>query len=152
MKFNQEKWERLQRQKELLHMEYMRLSDEWLDAKGQAGKTEGHFVSNYDSSRSALPIITQDKKLSYHDLKKRMSDIKNNWPTVCTEFGFNENSAAKTPLLNLYEQIVSAKWVYERRERLSEIRQAFGASWNQLQEFAGRYVKVDDSINVVAGD
>ncbi|WP_036247035.1 hypothetical protein [Methylobacter sp. BBA5.1] len=152
MKFNQEKWERLQRQKELLHVECTRLSDEWRDAKEQAGKTEGRFVSNYDRTRNALPVITQDKKLSCHDLKKRMADIKNNWPAVCAEFGFREDSTAQRPLLELYGEMLAAKQLYERREQLSETRQAFGASWEQLQEFAKHHVKIGDPVAYPAQD
>lgn len=144
MKFNEEKWERLQRRKELMQEEYRRLSEEYLDAKSQSGKTEGMFIHDYDRQQKALPIINADKKLSVADLAARIQAIMDHWPELKDEYGLPDDGHVKSALLRVYAEILTVKKLCERREQLSDTSKAFGESWERLKEFAKHHTRVSD--------
>jgi hypothetical protein len=145
MKFNHEKWDRLLRQQQAMHNQYIQFDAEWEEAKVQAGKTEANFVNGYDKSHQAFRVINEDKKLSAVDLEQRMEAIRNNWADLSSEFAYKkEDFTIQSALLSVYSAHLKAKRLYERRQQQGETNQACVASFVRLKEFASHHVKIDD--------
>lgn len=147
MKFNQAKWERIQRQRESMHAEYRRLDDEWEAYRDNASKIESVFVSRHMHywDNQARSVFNADNQLTAAGLADRINAIKNRWTEIKDEFGFRrESSGVQSALLQVYSARLEAKKLYELREQQSEKNKAFGASMERLKEFAKRHAKVSD--------
>lgn len=142
MKFNHEKFERIQRQKIAGHEGYTRLTEEWRDALEQASKTETWFIKNYDSRHSALAVITADRKQSAAQLASRLTAIESGSLDLKEVFGLRGD--VKSALAQVYGHHLAAKKLYEQREQQGEHNRLFGASFERLTEFAQRHVGVRD--------
>lgn len=142
MKFNTEKFERLQRQKIAGHEAYIRLTNEWRDALDQASRTEAMFIEGYDPRHSALAVIASDRKQSAAHLASRLAAIESGSLDLKEAFGLGGD--AKIALARVYAQHLAAKKLYEQREQQGENNRSFGASFERLTEFARRHVRVND--------
>ncbi|MGY6278010.1 hypothetical protein [Methylomonas sp. MgM2] len=151
MKFNLEKWQRLQDKKAALHQVYLAASEEFDHANQAFSRSRSFFVSNYRGDIVAHVAVAQDYKLSPSEIDAKLRMLREDWAKACEKFNVSEGWLGRNALITLYAEMRElARW-RENKEQAARNQTAFGACFNVLDDFASKYGANDKSrISAVA--
>jgi hypothetical protein len=152
MKFNQAKWEAMQRRKAALHQIYRAVDEDWHHARDVYGRQLAHFSRNYPDCRQALQILDQDgKALTATEIGAKLEQLRSAWTTACAEFNVSEGFYGKHALIELYEAMWTRRKLTDARDQAVRNQNKFGACFNVLNDFAATHPQNDPTrCNAVA--
>ena len=149
MKFNFEKWERLQRKKAELHQIYLSHSDDFNWQNNNFQRRVGMFLHDYrhENFFDALSnaIRTDARQLTVADISDKIERLTNDWPDVCHEYGLKPGFDNTSRIINLYLMMQDRRKAQDAMEAAAEKQQRFGQCFNTLNEYAQRFGQHDKS-------
>jgi hypothetical protein len=146
MKFNQTKWEALQRRKEELHLVYRHATDNLDHVQQNYERAFSRFSSNYRDCRTALEVIQRDAKtLNDSAINAKLNRLRREWPSVCDEFNVSDGFVGKHDLIELYALMLEHRKLMDARDQAAQNQTAYGACFARLNEFAAQHGKGDHS-------
>jgi hypothetical protein len=144
MKFNQPKWEALQRRKEELHQIYRHAQDNLDHVQQNYGRALSYFSTGYRECRTALEVIQQDAKtLNASAIDAKLNRLRREWPTACDEFNVGDGFDGKHALIELYALMLERRKLTDARDQAAQNQTAYGACFARLNEFAAQHGKGD---------
>jgi hypothetical protein len=149
MKFNQAKWELLQRRRSDLYQAHNTLNNDWSHARDEYARQLAHFSHNYREYRgcqTALDVLKHDARtLTTTELQAKLEQMRHDWPAVCEDFGCGEGFVGQPALVRLYELMLTRRKLEDAKNQASEKAAAFGACFNALNEFAAKHRQGDQT-------
>jgi hypothetical protein len=151
MKFNQAKWEAMQRRKEELHMIYLHAKDNLDHVQQNYNRALSYFSTDYRDCRTALEVIQQDAKtLNASAIDAKLNRLRREWPTACDEFKVSEGFYGKHALIELYALMLERRKLTDARDQAVQNQTAYGACFARLNEFAAKHGQGDSTrVNAV---
>jgi hypothetical protein len=144
MKFNQPKWESMQRRKEELHMVYRHANDNLDHVQQNYNRALSYFSTNYRDCRAALEVIKQDTKtLTAAAIDAKLNRLRREWPSACDEFNVSDGFHGKHALIELYALMLERRKLTDARDQAVQNQTAYGACFARLDEFASKHGQGD---------
>jgi len=150
MKFNAKKWDRILHQRADLHRKLMAISEDLDFQRRDFSRQYEHFIRSYTDNTAKDPIVKameNDKKASSLDIENRLHQLKNKLPIVCELFDIDSRPSSHRHLVEIYQQMLEFKLMYERKELAAKDWNEYSACFNVLEEFAKTKVTVDRGIH-----
>jgi hypothetical protein len=144
MKFNQPKWEAMQRRKEELHMVYRHATGNLDHVQQNYNRALSYFSTDYRDCRTALEVIQQDAKtLNASAIDAKLNRLRREWPSACDEFNVGEGFYGKHALIELYALMLERRKLADARDQAVQNQTAYAACFARLNEFAAQHGKGD---------
>lgn len=142
-KFNNAKWETIQRRKAELHQIYRHTQAEWDHAHQSYSRAHSIFVSNYRRhylSGAMLDVIDRDARtLAADAIEAKLKQMRRDWPAACKDFSCEEGFMGKHALIELYALMLDRRQLTDARDKAAQNQTAYSACFARLNEFAAQY-------------